>query len=433
MAYRRRFKERPNPWHATRAAWQKARRHRTPRYWPYAILVTGSLLTGCATVGPVHVQPQLPMPASWTTAPAPGAATVAHPDPAALAAWWTTLNDPVLTALIDRAVVANLDVRQAEARVLEARARRGIASADRFPLVAAGASSTSSSRGDAATTSLATGVDPATRQVIEVGGRDTRTTLFSIGVDASWEVDLFGRRRRGLEAATASLQASAEDLRDVLVTLTSDVALNYLDVRIAQARLATADANLRTQTETHEIAQFRFQAGLVTQLDVERARLNLEQTRASIPALRRDLAQAVHRAAILLGQPPGALAAELTVPHDIPTAPMTVAVGLPADVLRRRSRLSWRDHRRFRKGRDLRRSGECRGAVGAADDSRRTHPERAQCDRLSHDARNGSSAGTLHRSCRALPPRGPHSHRDVAHRLAALIVLPRERALNPLG
>lgn len=274
------------------------------------VLIT-LLTTGCAAVGPRHVPPQPSVPVTWTV-PAERGRTIEPADARTLARWWTTLNDPALTSLIERGVAGNLDIRQAQARVREARARRGLASAERFPTLTAGASATNRTTDEA------------------------NTTLYFAGFDASWEADVFGGQRRGLEAATAALQASAEDLRDVLVTLTSEVALNYIEVRLAQARLATANANLQTQIETYEIAQFRFQAGLTTELDVDQARSNLEQTRASIPTLRTALAQAMSRVAVLLGRSPGTLVNELAAPRGIPSAPVTVAVGLPADVLRRR-------------------------------------------------------------------------------------------------
>lgn len=218
----------------------------------------------------------------------------------------------MLTDLIARALEANLDVRRARARVREARARRGLASAALFPTLDARAGA------------------------VHTRTEEADSTLYSARFDARWEVDVFGGRRREVEAATATLQARAEELHDVLVTLSSEVALNYIEVRVAAARIATATANLRTQIETHEIARFRLQAGLTTQIDVEQARTILERTRAAIPELRIQRAQALHRLAVLLGQPPGALAAALAPERPIPVAPVTIAIGLPADALRRR-------------------------------------------------------------------------------------------------
>jgi len=269
------------------------------------------------------------VPQEWTMRLDENVAAVDHD---ALAQWWTTLNDATLTDMMARALAGNLDVRAAQARVREARARRGLASAQRFPALTAGVSATLSETGGAPGAFIDTeSVSTNTGATV-----DTSRPLYSSGFDATWEADLFGGQRRGLEAATATLQAGVEDLRDVLVSLTSEVALNYVDVRLAQARLTTAMANLRTQQETYEIAGFRFQAGLTTQLDVDQAQANLEQTRASIPTLQTTLAQAMNRLAVLLGQSPGAVADELVAPRGIPLAPVTLTIGLPAEVLSRR-------------------------------------------------------------------------------------------------
>ena len=149
-------------------------------------------------------------------------------------------------------------------------------------------------------------------------------------------LDLFGGKRRSVEAAQADLEASEEDLNSVLVTLTGDVALNYVDVRSYQARLAITEANRDAQAETYQITQWRFEAGLTTQLDVEQAKLNLEQTRAQIPTLQISLEAAKNRLAVLLGKHPGNLDKELSEKKSIPTAPLMIAVGVPADVLRNR-------------------------------------------------------------------------------------------------
>lgn len=243
-------------------------------------------------------------------------------DREALAQWWGSLNDSTLAGLIERAVANNLDLRAAEARVRESRARRGLAAADRFPTVTVGGSATASESG---------GGSPTGGAVV-----DSSTTLYSAGFDASWEADLFGAKRSSLEAATATLDASVEELRDVLVTLTSEVAINYVEVRLTQARLATANAVLQTQQDSLEIAQFRLQAGLTNQLDVDQAQSSLEQTRASIPALQATVVQAMNRVDVLLGQFPGTVATELDVPRAIPDPPITLAIGLPAEVLSRR-------------------------------------------------------------------------------------------------
>ncbi|MBW1925959.1 MAG: efflux transporter outer membrane subunit [Deltaproteobacteria bacterium] len=274
------------------------------------------LLAGCATVGPDYVPPEISAPAHWT-AELEGGQTVKYVDIQALADWWTALNDPILSSLIERAVAGNLDLKKARARVREARARRGISQADLFPAIDTGISANRN------------------RSSEETGSGETRE-LYTAGFDASWELDLFGGKRRAIEAAEAELQASEEDLRDVLVSLLAEVALNYVEVRSFQTRLSIAETNLDTQTETYNITQWRFRAGLTTQLDVEQAGYNLEQTRSQIPTLQTGLEQAGNRLAVLLGEHPGFLKDILSEPKSIPVTPLEVAIGLPADVLRRR-------------------------------------------------------------------------------------------------
>jgi len=147
---------------------------------------------------------------------------------------------------------------------------------------------------------------------------------------------VFGGEKRAVEAAGAELQASEEDLRDVLVSLLAEVALNYVELRSFQTRLSVAEANLDAQKKTYNITRWRRQAGLTTQLDVEQAKYSLEQTRAQIPGLETGIAQAKNRLAVLIGQHPGSLRDALAKRKPIPVAPLEVAVGVPADILRRR-------------------------------------------------------------------------------------------------
>lgn len=284
--------------------------------WLCAVAVAGIAAAGCATVGPDYVAPEPGVPSAWQAELAPGV-SAAPEEPKALGRWWATLDDPMLTRLVERAVAGNLELKQAQARVREARARRRQTEAGYFPGLDASGSVTRQ------------------RGSEETGAGVTRT-LYTAGFDASWELDLFGGTRRAVEAATAGVQASEEDLRDVLVSLLGEVAQNYVDVRTFQTRVVIAEQNLDVQQETYAIARFRFEAGLVTQLDVEQARSNLEQTRAEIPALQTGLGQAAHRLAVLLGGMPGALDGELAATAPIPVVPASVAVGVPADMLRRR-------------------------------------------------------------------------------------------------
>ncbi len=274
------------------------------------------ILTGCATVGPDYVPPKTSVSPTWYTH-LKGELTAEETDPKALATWWSTLNDPELSRLIDRAVLGNLDLKKAMARIRESRARRGMAKADLFP------------------TLDATGSANWSRRNQDTGSGKT-SDLFAATFDAGWELDIFGGVRRSVEAAEADLQANYEDLRNVLVSLIGEVALNYIEVRTLQTRLTIAEANLEAQKETYQLTLWRYQAGLSDELAMQQARYNLENTRSQIPTLRIGLGEAMNRLAVLLGEQPGKVHTELEERKPIPVPALEVAVGLPADVLRRR-------------------------------------------------------------------------------------------------
>jgi NodT family efflux transporter outer membrane factor (OMF) lipoprotein len=266
-------------------------------------------------VGPNYTPPQTTPPAAWNT-PLQGGIAVSA-DPRSLASWWTTFQDPTLSRLIGRAAAGNLDLQKAAARVREARARRGASRAGAYPTLDASGAATRS-RGSAETGPTAT------------------TDLFSAGLDASWEIDLFGSLRRSVEAAEADLAAAGEELRDTLVTLLAEVAVNYADLRTAQARLAVTEASVRTLEETQSLAKWRSQAGLGDELAVEQARYNLASAKSQLPALATAIAEAKNRLAVLTGQAPGAVHAELAKAEPLPALPPEVAIGVPADLLRQR-------------------------------------------------------------------------------------------------
>ncbi|MCK8603148.1 efflux transporter outer membrane subunit [Desulfoferrobacter suflitae] len=271
---------------------------------------------GCATVGPDYASPNLSAPEAWH-AELEGGLRAKPVDPETLGHWWSVLNDPVLSSLISQAVVGNLDLKVARARVRQARANRRINQANWFPTMDAVGSFRKS-------------------RSSENSGSGTETDLSAVGFDAVWELDIFGGTRRSVEAATADLQAISEDLHDVLVTLLAEVALNYVEARTFQVRLAVAEQNLRAQQETYQLTSWRSQAGLTTDLAVQQAKYNLESTRSQIPTLRTGLEGAMNRIAVLLGRHPGALHKILEEPRPIPAARMEVTVGVPADTLRHR-------------------------------------------------------------------------------------------------
>jgi NodT family efflux transporter outer membrane factor (OMF) lipoprotein len=275
------------------------------------------LLAGCAARLKYKppISPQLAQAGQWNTPLAGG--TAAKPaDDETLSHWWATLGDPVLTSLEERAVQGNLDLRKAEAKVRQARAQRNAVQTERTPTVIAGGGPTGS------------------RTSTQTGGQLAQ--LHAAALDASWEPDFFGRIRGSIEAYSADLGAAQEDLRDVLVSLTAEVALNYVDVRNYQSQLAITEANLESQQGTYDLTVARYQSGLATELDAEQARLTVESTRAGIPSLETSLQKAANNIAVLLGERPGTVDAELAAIKPVPVVPAEIAVGVPADLLRRR-------------------------------------------------------------------------------------------------
>jgi outer membrane protein, multidrug efflux system len=281
------------------------------------ILLLLATLLGCA-VGPNYRRPDMAVPQQWAHADRPGLSAGV----VAILQWWQTLQDPRLDALIERAVHTNLDLRIAAARVREARALRGVAAADQFPTVTLSSAYARNRR--------SANVPTTPRNIAP------ENDLFQSGFDASWELDLFGRVRRTVEAASADLAATEDNRRDVLVTLLAEVARNYVDVRGFQQRLDITRDNIRTQQQTVELTTARFAAGLSSELDVAQARANLATTESQVPVLESSRTQAIHRLSVLLGQPPGALLGELAPVQPIPLGPESVPIGLPSDLLRRR-------------------------------------------------------------------------------------------------
>ena len=269
-------------------------------------------LGGCAAVGPDYSEPQLAVPAGWSA----GTGTDAM-DAVLLARWWHGFGDPVLDRLVADALAANLDLAQARARLREARARRGVAGAALAPSVDASLSGSRS------------------RSSGQSGSGSTRE-LYSAGFDASWELDVFGGLRRSVEAAQADLEASVESLSDTRVSLAAEVALNYIDLRTAEQRLAIAEESIAYRGENHQIIRWRQQAGLVSELDLAQATTDLESTRAVLPPLRTAVIEAKNRLAVLLGRNPGELESLVHADRPIPLAAGEIVAAIPADTLRQR-------------------------------------------------------------------------------------------------
>lgn len=321
------------------------------------------LAAGCVT-GPDYARPDLDTPPGWVSEKATGV-TESDTD---VARWWEQLQDPLLNDLIRRAVENNLDLRIVGARVREARAARGIAESALMPQVGFDASATRSRgpeqnfdsgppvsgglslgpgglsrtitiRGRNTTISQTANAAGATTGITisPSGGAPDRTTdLFRAGFDASWELDVFGGNRRAIEAADAELQAAIEAERDVLVSLAAEVALNYIDLRAAQQRLAITKRNIEAQAETVNLTSARYDAGISSELDAVRAEALLATFQGQVPLLEQQIASAIYRIGLLLGGAPGSLLDELEPVQALPTAPPAIPVGLPSELLRRR-------------------------------------------------------------------------------------------------
>jgi len=283
------------------------------------VVVTFCLLalTGCM-VGPDFQPQQAPLPNSWVGPTAQ--MSYAESEQAELVHWWTTFNDAMLTSLVERAMNSNLDVQQAQARIRQARAARGIAFAGLWPTV------------------------DATADVIRsrsVGSSSLGTVasmnnLFHTGLDAAWEADIFGGVRRTIEAADADVLATIEDYRNTLVTLVAEVALNYIDLCGFRQEIIIAENNLHTQQRTAEITRRRFQAGFVSGLDVANAEAQVAATTSQIPVFETAAQQAIYSLSVLLALEPSALLEELSPASSIPGNPPAVPMLLPSDLLLRR-------------------------------------------------------------------------------------------------
>ncbi|HZE20683.1 MAG TPA: efflux transporter outer membrane subunit, partial [Desulfobaccales bacterium] len=282
-------------------------------------LILGMLTAGCVMVGPDYERPPVKVEKTWMET----ANRKVQPEITNYKDWWQVFNDPTLTRLIDTAYRENLTLRIAGVRVLEAQAQLGVAVGEFYPQVQQGF-------GDLTRTRLS-----------ERGSQSVLADQFTfneaqVGLLASWELDFWGKFRRNIQSANASLQATIADYDNVLVSLTASVANSYIAIRTLEKRLRIAHQNVKTQTESLQIAEARFKGGTTSQRDVEQAKTILANTEASIPTLETQLRQAQNALCVLLGMPPRKLADLLKGPQEIPAPPPSVAVGIPADLLRRR-------------------------------------------------------------------------------------------------
>ncbi len=268
-------------------------------------------LTGCS-VGPDYHRPAQSTPDRWDIAPTTQASVVLE-QPTNLTRWWEQFKDPELNSLIKRAVDRNLDLAAAVERIRAARAEVGIATAGLLPTVGSNGGYTRSG-----------------------GELLPWRSAWQGSLDAAWEIDIFGGARRGVEQADASLDASVEDRRDVLVTLLGEVASDYIQLRGQQEEVVIARQNLDVQTRNAKLTRDKKTLGTGTELDIVQADAQVATTEATIATLDASAQQTLYAISVLLALPPSALVAELSQPSKVPDAPAEVPVGLPSDLLRRR-------------------------------------------------------------------------------------------------
>jgi len=271
-------------------------------------------LAACAPVGPDFVRPEAPVSSDWSQQASQG--LQASPDN--LIEWWRVFDDPVLDELMARALANNNNLKIAGLRVLESLAQLGIATGAQYP-------QSQFAFGEA------TAVSPA-----DNSGVTSNFWQYGLGASASWEIDFWGRFRRGIESADAAYLASIAAFDQAQVLLTAGVASSYAVIRTTEEQLRIARQNLKIQQRSYDIAEVLFRNGASSELDMQQAETLLLATRATLPALESALRQARNALSTLLGQPPGSVTALLTSHSGIPALPQHIAVGIPADMLRRR-------------------------------------------------------------------------------------------------
>jgi multidrug efflux system outer membrane protein len=319
----------------------RGRQHRVSRSCRRCAAALLALCAGC-TVGPQFVPPTPQAPAHWSaramSSPSePQPMSVVTEQSAQQPAWWAAFNDPLLTSLAQRSLESNLDLRVAVLRIQEARAQRDVTAAGYWPTLSAEAAFSRQRLSDTTPTGA---LFNSVGNLRLPGGAGLSIpnpyNQYQLSADASWEIDLFGRVRRAVEAADAGVQVSIEDRRAVLVSVLADVALNYIQLRGAQSHLLIARDNLATIDELQQLTQQRRDAGMSTDVDVSNASAQSSATRAEVPAFELQVTQNIDQLSLLLGREPEALRAELDSAAPVPPLPDLVPIGLPAELARRR-------------------------------------------------------------------------------------------------
>jgi outer membrane protein, multidrug efflux system len=299
-----------------------------------ALASLGCTLAGCA-VGPSFVKPKPSVPAQWSATAAgnstEGAAHVSS-ESAQTVSWWSSFNDPQLSSLVQQSAAQNLDVKQAVLRIEEAQAQTAVVAGGLWPSLSA---NTSWSR-QRVSTNTPNGVIFG----LNFPGLPPLLTnpfnQYQLGLGASWTLDLFGTARRSIEAANAQMQAAVEGGHAALLSMVSDVAVTYIDLRGAQARRVILQRSLATQRDLLQLTRDRRNAGLTSDLDVENATAEVGVTQAQVPLADRQITVDINQLSQLMAKPPEALRAELTHAKPVPPVPPVVPIGLPSDLARRR-------------------------------------------------------------------------------------------------
>ena len=276
------------------------------------------LLGGCAMVGPDFVKPEAPVETEWMEARALEIKT----ESSDYKEWWTVFNDPVLNSLVESAYQQNLPLQISGIRILQTRAQLGVLIGNVYPQVQQG-------RGGANYNRLSEN-SPNSINI------DDSFWQYDAGFDVAWELDIWGKFRRAIESGVANLEASIANYDDVLISLTAEVARTYVLLRTFEERLEIAAENVKIQERSLQIAEIRFKAGAVTELDVVQARSLLKSTEAFIPRFEASIRQIKNALAILMGKLPGEIDYMIGGARLIPKAPPEIVVDIPAELMRRR-------------------------------------------------------------------------------------------------
>jgi NodT family efflux transporter outer membrane factor (OMF) lipoprotein len=280
------------------------------------LMISAMTLAGC-TVGPDYQQPGGSVLDTWFASE--NSQKQSSTDPVIIE-WWGVFNDPMLNKYIEQAVRNNKDVQIATANVRRARALRQQSASSLFPQVDA--------QGDAARSK---GSDN-----LSATGNADANSFFDAGFDASWEIDIFGGNRRGVEAAEARVGSAIANHQDVMLTVLSEVARNYYEARGLQKRIAITEENAGLFKKTADLIETRLEAGESSEFDLSRAQGQYQLTRARVPNLNAELQASVFNLSVLLGQPPEYLLEDMKLTKPLPAPPDVVPVGLRSELLRRR-------------------------------------------------------------------------------------------------